>query len=294
MVNRPDKPRPPSDSSLLTPEEELELLAYVMQSRDNPRRPDPLLTPRVRRFLMAGLGAAALLWLADFGATGHYVDRRSGRVIPPQTLILALDDSIVRRTRLMRGLSQQLRDGTISIAEWEIRMREHVKMSHLIATALERGGWNNLGLPDFQRLREKIDNELEYLANFARQLASGEQPLDGTFLRRSELYGKSARTTFYESRQANLAPGWEYVRSHRSLTDSCIECVSLDSVWYRVGDPAYKLPGDRICNRNCGCYEEYGQMVDDVVQGEAAIFANPVRLSNEDIGDIVVGMTVRR
>jgi len=33
-----------------------------------------------------------------------------------------------------------------------------------------------------------------------------------------------------------------------------------------VGDPAYKLPGQRICTKNCRCSEEYGRQTADGVE----------------------------
>ena len=56
------------------------------------------------------------------------------------------------------------------------------------------------------------------------------------------------------------------VRSVRHARDSCVECVSLDGKWFKVGDPAYKLPGQRICTKNCRCLEEYGRQTADGVE----------------------------
>jgi len=284
---------PRIDDAPLTPDEELELLAYITAFDLTAAQNDRTTSRRARQLLAAGIGASLFVWLGSLGASGHYVNRRTGRVVAPSAVVGAMDDSIVARTRQMRELSQQLQSGAITLADWRAQMQQHVKAVHLMATALERGGWANLQLADLIRAREKVRREYDYLANFVQQLQDGEQRMDGTFLQRTELYGKAARTTFYENRQANLAPGWEYVRSHRSLTDSCAECVNLDGVWFRVGDRAYKLPGNRICNRNCGCFEEYGRMVDGAITGEEAIFASPVRVRNEDIGDLVVGYRVR-
>jgi len=285
---------PRIDDAPLTPDEELEIIAYITAFDITAAQNDPATSRRARQLLAAGLGTSLLIWLGNMGAAGHYVNRNTGRVVPPQTVVGAMDDSIVRRTRQMRQLSQRLQSGDITLADWRTQMQQHVKAVHLMATALERGGWANMQLADLIRAREKVRREFDYLANFVQQLQDGEQRMDGTFLQRTELYGKAARTTFYESRQANLSPGWEYVRSHRSLSDSCVECVKLDGVWFRVGDRAYKMPGNRICNRNCGCYEEYGRMVDDTIQGEVAELFSPVRTRNEDIGDLIVGMNVRR
>jgi len=67
------------------------------------------------------------------------------------------------------------------------------------------------------------------------------------------------------------------VGSVRSARDSCSECISLDGKWFRVGDPAYKLPGQRICMKSCRCYERYGRMTADGV--EAIVEGDTSRVS---------------
>lgn len=61
-----------------------------------------------------------------------------------------------------------------------------------------------------------------------------------------------------------------------------------------LDDPAYKLPGDRQCLRNCGCGEEYGTMVEGVIRSEAAVLFNPTRTTDNLTGDFIVDYTVRR
>jgi hypothetical protein len=167
---------------------------------------------------------------------------------------------------------EALRGRSISLADWELAMRRHIKNVHLNAIALERGGWANMRPEDYGRAGQIIREEYGYLKGFAADIAAGRQRMDGTLPRRAQLYTQAARETFYKSKHANRAVGIDMVRSIRHARDSCSECVSLDGKWFRIGDPAYKLPGQRICLSNCRCSEELGRMTaEGSIEGVEAI-----------------------
>ncbi len=250
------------DEPLMTPDEELELLALISAGDVETARADSHMTERgalLLLALLAGSGVAArYLWRPDSGAAGRYVDSRTGRYVASPSVRRELDAYLRNYNGVSRSLAGQLRDGTITLPEWELAMRRHIRNIHLNAVALERGGWAQMTTADFARVGQILRGEFGYLKNFAAQLASGKQRMDGTFPRRAQLYTEAGRATWYESKQANLRPELTHVRSIRTARDSCRECVELDHKWFRIGDPAYPLPGRRICGRNCACYEEYG------------------------------------
>jgi hypothetical protein len=209
--------------------------------------------------LLAGSTGAAIAWNPDKGAAGQYSRISTGRIIENQVVRRELDYYLAkRRADNALDLARQLREGQITLAQWEIAMRQHIKRVHLNAIALERGGWSHMTQVDYGRAGQIIRGEYGALRRFAEQIASGEQRLDGRLAQRAQLYTYSGRTSWYDSKHANLDRQITHVRSIRHARDSCIECVHFDGVWYRLKDPAYKMPGRRICNRNCLCSEELG------------------------------------
>lgn len=198
-------------------------------------------------------------WEPTAGASGRYRDMRTGRFVAGATVRRELDSYVDQSDNAARGLAGMIRRREVSLADWELAMRREIKRTHLTAIALERGGWSNMRPQDYGRAGQIIRREYGYLGNFANQIADGTQRLDGTLDRRAQLYTQAGRTTYYESKQSNLQLGVDMVRSIRHARDSCADCVGFDRVWYRVGDPAYRLPGNRICTRNCRCSEEYGR-----------------------------------
>ena len=203
-------------------------------------------------------------WEPSTGASGRYRDER-GRFVASSTVRRELD-RYLDNSDPAKALAEALRGRQVSLADWEVAMRRHVKNTHLNAIALERGGWANMTPADYGRAGQIIREQYGYLKGFAADIASGKQRLDGTLGVRAKLYTQAGRESFYRSKQANLAAGVDMVRSVRHARDSCVECVSLDGKWFRVGDPTYKLPGQRICTKNCRCSEEYGRQTADGVE----------------------------
>jgi hypothetical protein len=203
-------------------------------------------------------------WEPNAGVSGRYRDER-GRFVASSTVRRELD-RYLDTADPAKALAEALRGRQVSLADWEVAMRRHVKNTHLNAVAMERGGYANMRPQDYGRVGQIVREQYGYLRGFANDIASGKQRLDGTLGVRAKLYTQAGRETFYRSKQANLQPGIDMVRSVRHARDSCSECVSLDGKWFRVGDPAYKLPGQRICTKNCRCSEEYGRMTADGVE----------------------------
>ena len=204
-------------------------------------------------------------WEPNAGVSGRYRDTSTGRFVASSTVRRELD-RYLDTADPARALAEALRGRQVSLADWEVGMRRVVKNTHLNAIALERGGWANLTPSDFGRVGQIVREQYGYLKGFAADIASGKQRLDGTLGVRAKLYTQAGRETFYHSKHANLSAGVDMVGSVRSARDSCSECVSLDGKWFRVGDPAYKLPGQRICMKSCRCYERYGRQTADGVE----------------------------
>jgi hypothetical protein len=206
-------------------------------------------------------------WEPPAGASGRYRDTTTGRFVAGRTVRRELDAYLDNSESVTKALATALRNREISLADWELQMRRHIKNIHINAIVAERGGYANMRPSDWGRAGQIIREQYGYLKRFSGQIAEGKQRLDGTLDRRAELYTRAGRESFYRSKHANLKPGIDMVRSIRHARDSCAECVSLDRKWFRVGDPAYKLPGQRLCTKNCRCSEELGRAVGGEVEG---------------------------
>ena len=227
--------------------------------------------PRYFTTIRRGGNMSRYQWNPDAGASGRYRDTVTGRFVPGAVVRRELDTYLRNSDDAARSLSHSLRGGEISLADWELAMRREVKRTHLNAIALERGGYANMTQSDYGRAGQIIRVQYGYLHQFAEDIGSGKQRMDGTIDRRAKLYTQAGRESFYASKHANAADGVTMVRSIRHASDSCEDCIDFDGVWYDIGDPAYKLPGDRQCNKNCLCSEELGRADGDGVETVEAV-----------------------
>ncbi len=200
-------------------------------------------------------------WEPNAGVSGRYRDER-GRFVASSTVRRELD-RYLDAADPAKALAEALRGHSLSVADWEVAMRRHVKNTHLNAIALERGGWANLTPSDFGRVGQIVREQYGYLKGFANDIASGKQRLDGTLGTRAKLYTQAGRSSHYQSKQANLQEKVTHQRSIRGKRDSCWQCIDLDRKVFAIGDPSFPLPGRRVCNHNCGCHLEYLSMGSD-------------------------------
>lgn len=193
-------------------------------------------------------------------ATGRYVSARQ-----VQADVARLADNAGRGAA--RQLTEALRDRRISLAEWQMGMARAVKNVNYAAVAAASGGVQNMTAVERGRAGHIIREQYAYLRNFAKQIETGEQPLDGRALVRAEMYMDAAKGSFHQQKRAGYADRHAgavvMVRSIRHKRDSCRSCIGLHGKWFRMGDPEYMPVGHRECNVNCGCTEEMGTLAAD-------------------------------
>lgn len=223
--------------------------------------------------------ASRVAWVAvqtRAGEQHRYRDTSTGRYVSAREVRADLDRMVDNAGRgAARELTGALRDGRISLAEWQTGMARAVKNVNYAAVAAASGGVNNMTAVENGRAGHIIRGQYQRLREFAKQIADGTQPLDGRAMRRADMYMDAARGAFHEQKRAGAAeahPGQIImIRSHRHRGDSCRQCIDLDGRWFRLGDPEYAPIGQRQCLTSCRCDEETGIMADDgaIVPGDA-------------------------
>lgn len=106
---------------------------------------------------------------------------------------------------------------------------------------------------DWGRAGSLIKNEYKYLRNFAKEIASGKQLLDGRMTQRATQYAQASRHTYYIAMANEQAKrGYDYVRSVLQANESCDGCIQQAGLrWQPIG---VMIPiGERTCLRNCRC-----------------------------------------
>lgn len=190
----------------------------------------------------------------------RYIDADTGRFVSSSAVRDALENVMDDAALTMNGLSQQLLDGTISLSDWQTGMMEQIKITHTAAGASANGGWAQMTPSDWGAVGRDIRDQYDYLRNFASQIASGEQPLDGRVLVRSDMYGDAGRATYEDIRRRGMiAQG--YIEGRRVLgqADHCDDCLEYANDGWM---PAEDVPeiGNSQCLTRCACNIEYRRL----------------------------------
>lgn len=236
---------------------EEELLAAAMLDADAQEQARVDAEERGSRLFLLLLLLLGYVMLQRQDGTRVFRNERTGRTVDDARIRREIDRYLDKQATAAGALADKLRSGGLTPLAFERAMRDIIRASHLNTTAIARGGYANLTRLDLANAESIIAREFSFLQRFVEQIGTGGQKLDGTLARRAKLYARAARNTFYQSRQDNLAVEMTHVRSILNPADHCGECVALAGRWFRIGDPAYKLPGNRECGPNCKCHEEY-------------------------------------
>lgn len=154
-----------------------------------------------------------------------------------------------------------------NIVTFEIEMRELLKAAHIVAASVGRGGRSRMTAADWGRVGQKIKWQYDFLAKFARKIATGKiMRIASTARARSyasAIYISYAKT-FKESQTEGSGgngnrPNGQAEMLCRLITNSvegCSECAAdEDEGWIPVSE--MKELGDRICGDFCRCVIEF-------------------------------------
>lgn len=209
-------------------------------------------------------GAVITTPFAWDASSRRYIDMRTRRYIPfAEIRDRAIEPFILQSRATARAMGSQLQQGG-KLAEWERAMLEEVKLSQVAASLAANGGVTSETEDDRDHTAEIIIILLLLLREFAYQLQTGKQALNGFLLLRSDLYTYSTRGTFEEVRRFGMGSYFGATEERRRLgvADHCEGdgeregCIELhDLGWAPIGT----LPrlGDTPCRSNCKCRFEY-------------------------------------
>lgn len=187
----------------------------------------------------------------------RYTDSR-GRFVSKQAVRGAIDRELADADRIVRQLGEDLRNGRISLRDWQTGMRREIKRVHLNGAAAAKGGWAQLSPADYGRIGQIVRGQYGYLEKFAREVERG-LPLDGRFTQRVQLYSQAGRSTYHVADRREMeTAGYTEERSRLNPADHCQQCRDEAAAgWRPIGE---MVPiGQRQCRSRCKCTVEYRQ-----------------------------------
>jgi len=181
----------------------------------------------------------------------------NGRFVKRSQVVKALESAIAGSRSEIDRLSGALANEEISIAQWQLGMAEEIKTIHTCSAAAARGGWAQMSQSDWGYVGSQLKEQYRYLDNFASEIESGAQKLNGNFLRRARMYADSGRGTG-ESMRGRMARNAAFIEESRVLgvADHCPDCVLWAGWGWRPIGTLPKIGASR-CRTNCKCHFEY-------------------------------------
>ncbi|MEP0872381.1 hypothetical protein NDA01_21435 [Trichocoleus desertorum AS-A10] len=189
-------------------------------------------------------------------------DRRTGqfhggdrRFIARAEVLRLVDAEAARLETRLSGHARLLTQDKIGVTEFQLRMAEDVKLSHLRMAAFGAGGEKQLNARHFGTAGQELKRQYKYLQGFGDAIGQGELS-EKQILARAKSYGVSARTAFFKSEKLTRESygAREAKRSLDSQARHCSSCLghSTRGLWLPIGQVV--APGvDCECNSRCRC-----------------------------------------
>lgn len=180
-----------------------------------------------------------------------------GRFVSESAIRNGLEDVTRASAIAMRDLSGQLRDGMITVAQWQTRMADEIKTMHVVSATVAHGGKAQMGPSDYGYTGSEIKKQYQYLRAFAEDIESGRQPMTDSLLARAELYAHAGRQTYEHMRaRDHAATGYDQERNVLGPAEHCPDCLMATSAgWVGLGE--LTPPGSRQCRVRCHCTIAY-------------------------------------
>ena len=209
---------------------------------------------QTEEIVIGSLALAASSLFAWDASRGVYIIIATQEVVRFETVRDITERVAQRQLLAMETLSLRLQRGKISLAEWQLGMARQIKVLHVNAMALARGGWAQMSQSDWGFVGAKVKEQYKFLRNFGQQILNGEQALDGRMLVRTGMYEDAARGSYEEMRRRSerLYNNMEEERRELGAADHCMDCLVYASLGWK---PIGTLPriGDSQCRTNCHC-----------------------------------------
>jgi hypothetical protein len=187
--------------------------------------------------------------------SGRYRNEQTGRFVSRTEVLKLVDTETARLKVRLQGHTRLLLAEKITLSDWESRMAETIKESHLRMVMLGAGGKSRVTNAHFGAVGASLRSEYKYLHRFAAQISRGELT-PRQILSRAAMYAASTRKSFYKGEQISrvIAGVTLAKRDLDPLARHCPDCLrhSTNGEWLPI--EMVVVPGHRCqCGGRCRC-----------------------------------------
>lgn len=162
---------------------------------------------------------------------------------------------------MLEDLALRLIEGQISINQWELEMREFIRVTHREAVITAMGGIENMTPAAWGFEGALVKKQYQYLNGFVEDiLVNPKAWMNGRLLARMKLYENAGWSSFEEVvRWRKKNEGWTEERRDLGEADHCDGCLEQAKLGWK---PIGTLPpiGSQDCVTNCHCVFWYRKL----------------------------------
>lgn len=162
-------------------------------------------------------------------------------------------------------LAEQLKNGSITLAEWQSAMKDYLREQYRIALELAKGGAGNITQSDWGYMGSLLRKQYQYLDNFAQDIVNDPAKWlwGNNLINRMNLYSDAAYSALADLQaRAMTEAGFTEEANVLGAADHCDQCLEETAKsWQPIGT---LVPvGERICIVKCKCSMKYRKQLAD-------------------------------
>lgn len=190
----------------------------------------------------------------EFDARSHrYRNAETGRFVRYAEVLKLADEEVNRLEVRLQGHARLLNSGKIGVAEFQTRMAESLKESHLRMAMLGAGGKKAMTPSQYGHVGQQLRKQYEYLYRFGKVL-EGQTLTEAQILRRAKSYAKSVNIAFRQAEMtARGGVGFYGKRLLDPQARHCAECISYQTLTWTPVSQITPLGVNCSCGGKCRC-----------------------------------------
>lgn len=192
--------------------------------------------------------------MLQFDPKSHrYRNIETGRFVKVAEVIKLVDEEVNRAEVRLKGHARLLAQNKIDIAEFQTRMAQTLKESHLRLAAVGAGGKEQFTPTHYGKVGAQLKKQYQFLNKFGQDLAEGKLTKEQA-IRRAGMYGKSAKTSFFEAEFTSRGKQGFYVKRFLDpQARHCEACISFQRLQWTLIQNVTPPGVDCQCGGRCRC-----------------------------------------
>ncbi len=185
--------------------------------------------------------------------THRYRDEQTGRFVPYSNVLRLVDEEQNHLAVRLKGHARLLVSGHIEVPEFQARMAQSLKESHLRMAALGGGGFKQLTNRHYGNVGAELKRQYGFLQGFGEDLAAGNLS-EKQILHRASLYAASTRSSFNKAEFTSRGKQGFYAKRFLDpQSQHCAQCIALQVLTWTRLDQVTPPGVDCDCGGRCRC-----------------------------------------